>query len=485
MIEADGRWWRQLTPQCVALLGSMLLSLVAYLGAATIVKDGARYVSVAQVVIDQGVVAAAELFHWLGFPLMLAGLHNLTGLPIEGLAYFVCALFQAGVCALLVDLVARRVPHAAWWAVLVVLAMPAFNAFRAEIIREHGFWFFSLLSLWMALDWRERGGWWRAVIVQIAIVAAALFRLEAVLLEFALALWLLPGLRARAGWCRLLELYWLPLAAGVVLLVWGAFLSWERVQYFVGMLSPRQTYQAFQALAAQFADTLKYKYSRDDAGIVIFVGVLGLILLKFAQLLGPFALPFLSRSGRENSLQVVRLFGVLLLAWLLYLLVLLLFFIHEQFINSRYLSFLNLLVVPLVAMALAAFAARYRRWGRFLLLVGLLVMCDNVISLSAKKTHYVEAGRWLAEHYEKPAYGFYDDPRIGYYAGWGYVEHPVKPVTELNAQELSRYQVLVIEVDLDEAWLAEWLARNGLVQVAHFSNRKGDTVQIIAHGQAE
>ena len=75
--------WRQyLTPQCATLVGSLLLSLIAYLGVVTIGKDGAFYVDIARTIVEQGVAAGAERFNWLGFPLFLAGLHQVTGLPI-------------------------------------------------------------------------------------------------------------------------------------------------------------------------------------------------------------------------------------------------------------------------------------------------------------------------------------------------------------------------------------------------------------------
>ncbi|GAB1367803.1 hypothetical protein MASR1M42_03510 [Azonexus hydrophilus] len=95
--------------------------------------------------------------------------------------------------------------------------MPAFSSFRDDIIREHGFWFFSVLSIWLAYRWQEHGGWWQALLVQAAIGGAVAFRLEALLLEFALVLWLAPSLRERAVGAR--QLCWLPLlgAAGLLL----------------------------------------------------------------------------------------------------------------------------------------------------------------------------------------------------------------------------------------------------------------------------
>lgn len=479
--------WRQcLTPQRATLAGSLLLSLIAYLGVVTIGKDGAFYVDIARTIVDQGVAAGAARFNWLGFPLLLAGLHQMTGLPIEGLAYSVCALFMAGSCALLVDLVVRHRPQAAWWAVLVVLAMPAFNAFRGDIIREHGFWFFSVLAFWLAALWHSRGSLLLAAGVHGAVALAAIFRLEALVLEVALALWLLPSVLSRAGWRQLLRFFWLPLLAvlGVLLLLGGSdVLSQGRVQYFIKMLDPSQIHRDYQALSQGFAESLKYEFAQDDAGKVVLLGAIGLILFSFVKLLGPFVMPLLTRAGREESIQGLRFAKPLLFASGLYCIVLLLFFFHQQFLNSRYVSFLHLLTVPLVAFATYGFAGRYPKLAKALAGVAMLAMLDNVVSLGAKKTHYVEAGRWLSEHYQKIDAVFYDDPRIGYYAGWGYPAGQQVTVLDLLPEQIKHYQIFIVEADSDEAWLNDWIASNGLQRAAQFSNRKGDAVHVIVHAQ--
>lgn len=483
MYKSLRQWRRCVTPQRMALVGSLILSLIAYTGAVTIGKDGAFYVDIAQTIADQGLAAGAARFNWVGFPLLLAGLHQVTGLPMEGLAYFICAAFMAGVCVLLVDLVARYKPQAAWWAVLVVLAVPAFNTFRADIIREHGFWFFSVLALWLATRWQLRGGLWLAALVHCAVALAIAFRLEALVLEVAMALWLLPKVASRSGWQQLIQFFWLPLLAVMafaLILLFGDVLSQSRIQYFLGMLNPQQIQQDFQALAQQFADSLKHKYSQDDAGVIILIGVVGLILLGFLKLLGPFVAPFLLREGRREGAHGVSFFKPFVHCCWLYGIVLLLFFFHEQFINSRYLSFLHLLAVPLVALVAWGFASSYPRWAKALVVVALLVMLDNVVSLGPKKTHYIEAGRWLSEHYQKTDAVFYDDPRIGYYAGWGYPGALQVRALDLQPEQIEQYRLFVVEADSDEVWLDEWLLSNRLERVAKFANRKGDAVHIIA-----
>ncbi len=472
----------RLSPVWLTFLASLALSLVAILGVATVGKDAAFYLDIARQVSEQGAGAAQDRFNWPWFVLLLAGSHKYLGLPLEWAAYLWCVFFLAGTCALLVDVVRRRAPQAVWWAVLVVLAMPAFNQFRNDILREFGFWFFSVLTLWLALRWQLSGGWWRALAIFPAVVAAVLFRLEAVLLLPALALWQLPGLFCRERRGQALQLYaLLALLAVLGGLAMAALFSLygfpaSRIVYYANLVNPLRLVESFNIFAGQFGDSMTYKYSRDEAGQIVFFGLLAALLIKLIQLLGPFTLLLLDRANWRSLAAVVRGFGLFGWAAALYFLVLLVFFIQEQFINSRYMSFLNLLVVPFVAVLLASFAERRPRLGRALLVLALLVMVANVVSLGAKKTHFVDAGRWLAQNTPASAPTYYDDGRIAYYAERGY---PASPPLQQALEQPDAFDYLLIEADGDEPWLLEWLEQHDRRVLARFANRKDDAVLVI------
>lgn len=469
-------------PVSVAFVGSLVLSLVAVLGVATVGKDAAFYLDIARQASEQGLHVAQEQFHWPGFVLLLALTHQCLGLSLESAAYLWCALFIAGACGLLVDLVRRVMPRATWWAVLVVLAMPAYNEFRSEILREFGFWFFSVLALWLALRWNEVGGWLRALGVPLAVMAAAAFRLEAVLLFPALVIWQVPALFCPARRSRALQFYLmlglLTLLGGLGLLGLLLMLDFpmSRLTYFAGLINPLQLLEAFNEFSAQFAESMAYKYSRGDAGQIVFFGLLAAILIKFLGMLGPFVVALGAPSVWRQLPALVRVFPLSAWAALLYLLVLMIFFVQMQFVNSRYASFLNLLLVPVVAAAMMVFAQNWPRLGRWVVALAVLTMLANVISLGAKKTHYIDAGRWLEQHVDAQASVYYVDGRIAYYAGRGY---PIPDPLETVMAAPDRYRYLVIEADGDEPWLLEWLAQHDLRVLQRFVNRKDDAVLVI------
>ena len=465
-------------PVWLAFFGSLLLSLIAVMGTATVGRDAALYIDVAQQVTEQGPDVAWAAFDWPWFSLLLAATHSILRLPLELSAYLWCALFFAGTSALMVDCVRQRSPDITRWACLVMLAMPAVNAFRNDIIRECGFWFFCTLALWLALRWQARGGWLRAAFIHVAIVAAALFRLEALLLIPALALWQLPSLWSSSRRLSFFQFSLLPILGLLVVSVTGVLMS-ARVVLYLDMIEPRGVFASFQMLCDQFANSLINKYSQDEAGRIIFFGILATMTITFVKLMGPFAVPFILR----------RNWGVLGIYWrdyrpfawaaLLYLVVLVLFFIKQQFMNARYMSFLNLLFVPVLAMGLAAFAREFPRLGKGLVVLALLVMLSNVISTGAGKTHYIEAGRWMSAHVESDAPTYFTDGRISYYAGRGYVMPVLTQEEAISPAHAGDYRYFVIEAKGDEPWLNEWLAAHKLRILEHFANRKGATVVVI------
>jgi hypothetical protein len=470
------------SPVVVAFVGSLLLSLIAVLGVVTVGKDAAFYLDIARQTSEQGPGVALERFDWPWFVLLLAGTHKFLGLPLELAAYLWCGFFMAGACALLVDAVRQRAPMAVWWAVLVVLAMPAFNQFRADILREFGFWFFSVLALWLALRWQVSRSFLEATSLMLSIMAAALFRLEAMLLLPALALWQLPALGQSDQRRGALQMYLLLSGlAGLGMLGLLAAVRLfdfpiDRLTYYASLLNPKELLGAFNTLAEQFGDSLINKYSRDEAGYIVFFGLVAALLIKFLQLLGPFSVLLLDRCSWSRSIGAVRSFSLFGWAIFLYFLVLLFFFIQQQFVNSRYLSFLNLLAVPPVALLAAVCAERWVRLRGVFIFFVLLVMVANVVSLGAKKTHYVEAGTWVSKNLPPQAHIYYEDGRIAYYAGRGYIFSPSR---QSVLDDPEQYDYLLIETDGDEGWVPEWLAQHDFRVIEEFSNRKNDTVLIV------
>ena len=470
-----------LSPPRMAFLASLLLSLIAVAGTVTVGKDAARYLYISQEVIRQTPAVAFELFTWPWFSLLLAITHHVSGVSLELAAYLWCAFLMAGTCALLVSITQRYVTDGGYWACLVVLSIPAFNHLRNDIIREFGFWFFCALALWLMLSWLERGGWLRATLVQLAVAMAALFRIEAVFLFPVLALSVLGDLNTRQGWLKLFQITLFLLAVIMTvlfLLISGYTLSQPRVDYVASLIDPRIFLERFNLMTGKFAEVALEKYSKDDAREIVFFGLLLTLITKFIGLCGPLTLPFLYRPTWRAVTDYWRQFRPLAWAWLLYFCMLLIFFVQERFINSRYVSFLNLLAVPVLTMALISFAKRFPRLGKVVIILALLVMLHNVVSFNPKKTHYLEAAAWLSQNTSPADAIFYEDSRLAYYAGRGYPSMPTR-AEAMSPEHARDFRYFVLTIKPGDTSLQIWMTEQHKQVLSQFENRRGERVVII------
>lgn len=468
---------RFFTPVMLAFVVSLLLSVIAILGTVTVPRDATLYFDAGQMFLEQGFAGAFSLFDWPWFSILLAVTHWLTGLSLENCGYLWCALLLAGTCALLVDCSQRLVPGSGYLAGLVSLAMPGFNQYRGDILREFGFWFFCVLALWLVGRWHARGGWFSACIIQLAILMAAAFRLEAVFLVAALAIWSLT----ERSWSRVLQLNVLPALAALLALILLPFydLQLARLNYYQQLLDPWRLLTSFGELAQHLAAGMRHQYSRDDAGLILFLGMLGTLILGAGVSMGPFVVPLLC-TGRRAWRSVITSAGAYFSwAWLGYFVVLLAFFVHNQFMISRYESLLAVLAVPAATFALRDFRVRFPRAGRFLLAVVLLVMLDNVISLSVKKTQLVDAGHWMASNVAIGDPVYYDDVRISYYAGRGARRQPLSREQAMSAGYVNNYRYFFVQVDASAPWLKDWLQQHRKRILVSFTNAKGDAVLVL------
>lgn len=472
----------RIPPARLAFLGSLLLSLVAVAGTVIVGRDAALYLHVAGQAFERGPGVAFGLFQWPWFSLLLAGSHWLFGVPIELAAYLWCALFMAGTCALLVTITQRSLPDSGYWACLVVLSAPAFNPLRYDIIREFGFWFFCTLALWLTLDWLQRGGWLKAASIQLAVGLAALFRLEAVFLILVFFLCLLPDLNTRQGWNRLLQVNTFSLAGILVastVLLFGHVASQPQFVYYLQLLNPTGVLARFDLMTSGFAQAALKPYATGEARQIVLFGLSFTVLARFFVLSGPFAVPFLYRPGWLGVRDYWRDLRPLAWAWCLYFCILMLFFVQQGFLNARYVSFLNLLAVPVLTMVLMRFARRFPRFSKVLIVAAFLVMLHNVIPVGAKKTQYLEASAWLSAHTQLADAIFYDDSRIAYYAGRGYPAMPVTREQLMTAEHAQKFRYFVIVARPDDAALQYLLTKQGRRTLVQFANRKGDAVLIV------
>ncbi|BAO43055.1 hypothetical protein [Thiolapillus brandeum] len=191
---------QKLPVYAAAALASLLLSLWQIMGVQQINHDAVYYLEAIQGNAD----AIAQIGNWLFYSRLIEWTALLTGLAPEHAAWVVNTLLDTLTVLAFLRLVEELggSPRALLWAALVVLSLPYFNDNRSEIIRDHGYWAFSLvamifyLRLFREFAWKNVLGW------NLAMFTALLFRVEAVVFLAIMPLGLLtsgPGGRQKAA----------------------------------------------------------------------------------------------------------------------------------------------------------------------------------------------------------------------------------------------------------------------------------------------
>ncbi len=484
----NAKWVEAVGPVRAAFIGSLLLSLVAVQGQ-LVNRDGIYYLERARAILEGGLSDGVRPGEWAFLPVLIAAFSAVTRVGPETAAHILNALFLAGACALLVAWVRRRSSETAWAACLVVLAMPGYNQYRHEILREYGFWFFCLLGLWLAMRWGETERWREALGCQLALGIAALFRLEAVAFFPALMLW--QAFEAPAGQRlrRALGIGVLPLAgAALAILVFGTGLLTPpaRVGYYLEAANPLHKLQLFGEAAGRLTESVLNKYSREEAAYVLFFGLLSIIPVKFLKMSGVFLAALAYQLAVQPPRAWLARWQPLPWAFLAYLLVLVAFVTHQFFLVGRYVSMLNLLAVPLAAGGLALLIQRFPRWKALMVALALVTMAANVVSTAPRKTHIVEAGKWLAANAGDGTRVGVENARIAYYAGWrNSLAITLDRAALAQALAEKRIGMIAIEVQRKGADVEKWLAENRLQAVQRFASKAGDAVIVAVPMEAQ
>lgn len=472
---------------CV-FFASLVLSLIASFCNPIIGRDAALYMDLAGIYQQQGVTGALQRFDWPWFSILLSVTSQVTGLSYELLARVFCELLTAVACVACVDFVRRLRPEALPWACLAVLAVPAFNEYRGDILRENGFWAFSLVGLCYMQSWLQQRRPVSLLLACVAVIVAAAFRFEAVYLLLIVPLMEVlkaGGVPLRRGFRFAVGVALMGVIAGALL--WGGrhgLLPQGRVAGLVDYLDLTSVLRNFYAFADGVAQAMPFEYARDSAPQIIFFGLLGYLASKVLSAFGVLVVPLFVGAvaqwrERENRWLLLDVAAVG------YIALLLVFALSHLFLSSRYVAFAAFLLLPRAAWGLSLIAQRWPRIRVALVAILVLIAMANVVSLSAPKTHLRDAGHWVGEHLPRSASVYQDDNRVSYYAGWGYGRESLDRDHALARTGKGAYEYFVLDLKRKAKLQLPALEKKGLVPLAQFHNRKGETYVVLRRAGAK
>jgi hypothetical protein len=460
----------------IVLLASLIAIQVQYIQHGWINPDSVLYFEAARLFANAEWKAGFEVFPWPFYALWIATVHSLTSFNIHfsaqilNVVFFAIATFSF---LNIIQLAGGKQRQLIAGAIIWLSAPYMIGDVLEMLMRDEGFWAFYLTALVFFIRFYQRHAWSDAILWQVAMIVATLFRIEGFLFLILLPTALLTDssqpFRNRVRY--FLTGHSISLIIGLILVL--TVISGVIPKTSLGRLNEIFTLNIIQEFTALFrqksqimSDQVLGKYLEEFAipGLLLtFVYVIASKVLSATGLVhtGLAVMGIKYRKLMMNP-QVTRL----LLAVATIAIVNMALIIGKVFVlSSRYVLALSIILMVFAAFYLASLlshhvkSVKYRKW-LIPTLLGLLLIygVKNVLPKREGYNHMQHAVEWLKTHNTGNAPVFYDESRLRYYAEEPYTSAQVAPNDYLK-QFLSngaihKYHYLVISYDSNQSDIA-------------------------------
>lgn len=394
----------------LAVVISLVLSALSVALNPVFGTDGVLYLLAAQTLLEQGLDASLTLYNYPTYPALIAFAHSLTALPFHHAAHLINALCLALLVWSFIRLAERCYPGPVITAAAaaVILLNPELNGIRFDIFRDYGYWAFILLAIERFVAFNESPKIGAALAWFTAIIMAAFFRPEAILLAAAPLIYLVyyPN-GIRDSLLRILRLMLLPLLLTSIALIVHFLQISELPASFINALAAKVTHSGseidthFLQLIKQYEETVLDPRNRELAASAVIGSFATVLLIKLLNSLHVVYLIGVIYSLGKEKIRMSRNSRWIIIAWLLLLSCIpVLFLISERFLDERYVTILTLLAcLPLTQLMVKLYQrSDYQRFMRWSTGIAVLLMIDSFISFGAKHDHFLSARQWLKQN---------------------------------------------------------------------------------------
>lgn len=446
----------------IAILLSLTLSFWAITIDGVLNNDAFIYLRAAKLWVQGDWTAAVAEYAWPLYPILIAGIHSLSGLGLEQSAHLLNALLFALLVYAFISIVQElgasgKVLIAA---ALIILLHPELNKYRPFIVRDGGYWGFYLLSVWMFIKYLRAPQLRYALAWGIAGLIATLFRIEGliVLILLPLVILLKRDLKLPKRLLVFVGAYLAPLAIAQVGLVWLAIspetLIHNNNRLYESLMMLAYTGQELGAHLQQQAHNLDQSILNplsDQYALQAVIAVLiTIFLLDLAGAFSPiYALLCAHRFATKaywpstagetrpvlNGLIVINLIATIP------------FLMKSFFLTGRYVMGLVLVLMLVLPFHLVSLQEKWRgsRVGPLIrravpTLAGLIILVvavDSLYSFGTSKQHLKEAGLWLGQQAAPGARLYSNEQKPAYYAS---IEQTVTPSFGEWTQTLAHFR---------------------------------------------
>ena len=410
------------------ILGCIVASIALRSDAFDVIgNDSVLYIQTAEVYKHLGFQAAYQQYNWPSYSILIALIHTCTGFTFINSAYLLNIILVLILADAFFRMYWEIYPECKflWIPVVIFLAYTGINDYRAEIVRDWGFWAFAMLAFLYFVKAYNNGGKANYFLWQICVLIAFLFRIEALVFMLMLPLLFLFTKMQVLKFIQATSLFW---SAGIILLVWFGLNddfeveNWGRLAEFSSYFQVMGLLSTFKQESVQFAQQVFPHHADSHAVLFMSTGLLGILLVKILSKLGHGYL-LIAVAGWLNRRAIVRSNTVFLVLFLLFisLFPVFVYFAATKIITGRYVILATLLMLFFIAYCLEQVIIYCRANNKNGYLAGLicLLLVNFIVGINHSKStkmYLKNIGIWTDRNIPKHASVLSNEKRLCFYS---------------------------------------------------------------------
>lgn len=408
-------------PYVITFCVSLFLSYLAVSTDNLLNHDAILFMNSAKIYLRDGFSALLKAFSWPLYPWMVAVLHQLSPLPhIEQTAHFINALLLSVVCVLFIRVYAEVTDHGGslWVAAILVLTFVGINKYRADVMKDFGYWLTYLAGFYCLLRYYKRPGWLAAIGWQLFTIIAFLFRIEGIVIILLgpLAIFI-KNISFKDKVSQLLPLYGVYIIGLVVAGVALLFVDFQDSEFQLGRLVSLPGYlnisgllDSYDSAVSKIGEIFFYEGERLSKYYGLLAAIYAVVLMTYVSLKiiscisFPYFFVFLYGAYKKyfviNDSNKVVIYFILFLFLFFYV-----YMIKGPVLTPRYttpLVFMLLLLLGQIVERVWPRLNNFRHGKKIAAAVFIYLFVstvDSVISTQGdSKTYVLDAGYWVKEY---------------------------------------------------------------------------------------
>lgn len=440
---------------------SLLISIWAYHASSIINADGILYIYAIDAFKAGGIAATESFYNWPFFPIITAWLSDFSGWNTELSVKALNSILFVLLTDALVLLSYKALPN---WrqvaiAAVLVLAFYSLNNYRDFIIRDIGYWAFASYALYQFALYLEHQKIEQAILWQILMLVAFLFRIEAAIFLAVVPLYVFTCNHFQNKFRSILSLYSISIISFIIAIPVFLFhpetsSAFSKMKQILLYLDPSIILSEINHSTDILQKEILHPAANEHAGRVL---VFGLTLTVLWELFAGISIPYLVllamalmtlKRFQSSSLQRFFIFIVLI-----NILILSVFAIKSQLITTRYCVLGLLFIILALLPTLTTYIHRQidRKQKKTLAIIVFILfasLADTLITTKAKP-HLKTVPAWAAQNLPDDAKVFTTHFRIEYYFNQ-YRGDGTKVNYSRKPERISEYDYLITYSKNDE-----------------------------------